>query len=166
MSFDPQHSQARQSYGVAASRDEIDAGLRSYMLRVYNYMALGVAFTGIVALVVASSPALMQMIAVGPFKWVLFVGILGLGWFAPKVIFDRQLCHRTIRILGLCGDVGCPYGTDVPRIYRSKHRKSLFHNFGSLCRHEPLWLHHQKRPRTDGTVSVHGDDWNFDCDAS
>lgn len=86
MSFDPQHSQARRPYGIAASRDEIDAGLRSYMLRVYNYMALGVAFTGIVALAVASSPALMQMIAVGPFKWVLFIGILGLGWFAPKVI--------------------------------------------------------------------------------
>lgn len=86
MSFDPQHSHQSQTYGVAATREEIDAGLRSYMLRVYNYMALGVAFTGIVALTVASTPALMQTIAVGPFKWVLFIGILGLGWFAPKVI--------------------------------------------------------------------------------
>ncbi len=86
MSYDPQHSQHAQTLGVTATRDEIDAGLRAYMLRVYNYMALGVAFTGIVALVVASSPALMQTIALGPFKWVLFIGILGLGWFAPKVI--------------------------------------------------------------------------------
>ncbi|MBL23709.1 MAG: hypothetical protein CMM48_07405 [Rhodospirillaceae bacterium] len=86
MSFDPQHSHQPQAYGVAATREEIDAGLRSYMLRVYNYMALGVAFTGIVALAVASTPALMQTIAVGPFKWVLFIGIIGLGWFAPRVI--------------------------------------------------------------------------------
>lgn len=86
MSFDPQHSHQTQTYGVAATREEIDAGLRNYMLRVYNYMALGVAFTGIVALAVASTPALMQMIAVGPFKWVLFIGIIGLGWFAPRVI--------------------------------------------------------------------------------
>ena len=27
----------------------IDAGLRAYMLRVYNYMAAGVALTGVVA---------------------------------------------------------------------------------------------------------------------
>lgn len=86
MSYDPQHSQQAQTIGVSATRDEIDAGLRAYMLRVYNYMALGVAFTGIVALVVASSPALMQTIALGPFKWVLFIGVLGLGWFAPKAI--------------------------------------------------------------------------------
>ena len=59
MSYDPQHTHHAQTFGVTATRDEIDAGLRAYMLRVYNYMALGVAFTGIVALVVASSPALM-----------------------------------------------------------------------------------------------------------
>jgi FtsH-binding integral membrane protein len=33
-----------------------DAGLRSYMLSVYNYMASGVLLTGIVALLFASSP--------------------------------------------------------------------------------------------------------------
>ena len=27
----------------------IDAGLRAYMIRVYNYMAIGVALTGVVA---------------------------------------------------------------------------------------------------------------------
>ena len=85
MSYDPQHSQQAQTIGVSATRDEIDAGLRAYMLRVYNYMALGVAFTGIVALVVASSPALMQTIALGPFKWVLFIGVLGLGCLRQKL---------------------------------------------------------------------------------
>ncbi len=33
-----------------------DAGLRSYMLKVYNYMASGVLLTGIVALLFANSP--------------------------------------------------------------------------------------------------------------
>ena len=49
------------------------------MLGVYNYMALGVAFTGIVALFVASQPALMEAIALSSFRWVLFIGIIGLG---------------------------------------------------------------------------------------
>ncbi len=41
------------SFGASLTRDEadaIDAGLRAYMLHVYNYMALGLAVTGIAAL--------------------------------------------------------------------------------------------------------------------
>ena len=74
---------------------EIDEGLRSYMLGVYNYMALGVAFTAIVSLFVANSPALMATIALGPMKWVLFIAILGLGWFSPRLIFggNTALAH-------------------------------------------------------------------------
>ncbi len=42
--------QAAQRYGAAAgARVEIDQGLRSYMLQVYNYMAIGLAVTGVVA---------------------------------------------------------------------------------------------------------------------
>ena len=67
---------------------QVDLGLRSYMLRVYNYMALGVAWTAIVALFMAANPALMATVAMGPMKWVLFFGVLGLGWFAPRLIFS------------------------------------------------------------------------------
>lgn len=74
------------SVSRAEAAVDIDAGLRSYMLRVYNYMALGVAFTGIISLVVALNPAIMQAVALSGFKWVLFIGIIGLGWFAPRVI--------------------------------------------------------------------------------
>lgn len=69
---------------------EIDAGLRAYMLRVYNYMAMGVALTGIVAYAVALNPQLMQTIALGGFKWVLFAAILGLGWFSGRIIFSAS----------------------------------------------------------------------------
>ncbi len=72
----------------AEARAVIDEGLRSYMLRVYNYMALGVAWTAIVALFMAANPALMATVAMGPMKWVLFIAILGLGWFAPRLIFS------------------------------------------------------------------------------
>ena len=39
---------AARGFGAAQSA-AIDAGLRAYMLRVYNYMAAGVALTGLVA---------------------------------------------------------------------------------------------------------------------
>ena len=41
---------------VAADAAAIDAGLRAYMLRVYNWMASGLLVTGIVAYVIFSSP--------------------------------------------------------------------------------------------------------------
>jgi len=77
------------SGAVAGTRGAaIDQGLRQYMLGVYNYMALAVAATGLVSFFVASSPALVAGIANTPLKWVLFAAILGIGWFAPRVIFS------------------------------------------------------------------------------
>lgn len=75
-------------YGTVADARglSIDEGLRQYMLGVYNYMALAVAGTGLVSFFVASNPQLVSAIALTPLKWVLFAAILGLGWFAPRVI--------------------------------------------------------------------------------
>ena len=72
-----------------ADAAQIDVGLRNYMLRVYNYMSLGVAFTAIIALLVASSPAAVGTVA-GMF-WLFFIGILGLGWFAPRVMMTKSV---------------------------------------------------------------------------
>jgi FtsH-binding integral membrane protein len=68
---------------------EIDVGLREYMLRVYNYMALGVAFTGAIAMVVATNDALVQTVA--SIFWVLFIAILGLGWVAPRIMMSKSI---------------------------------------------------------------------------
>ena len=45
--FDRNYAAARR--GVGTDRAAIDAGLRAHMIRVYNYMAMGVALTGVVA---------------------------------------------------------------------------------------------------------------------
>ncbi len=86
--YQPQQSRVQ-------TRAEIDQGLRSYMLGVYNYMALGVAFTGIVSLALAANPALMAALVGGPLIWVLFIALLGLGFFAPRLIFsgNTALAH-------------------------------------------------------------------------
>jgi len=52
---DPWATAARTT-DVGARGAAYDAGLRSYMLSVYNYMASGVLLTGIVALLFANSP--------------------------------------------------------------------------------------------------------------
>lgn len=68
----------------------VDEGLRSYMLNVYNYMASGLALTGILALLAVQSEALMSLFyhlapaADGGLPMV--AGMKPLGWvvaFAP-----------------------------------------------------------------------------------
>ncbi len=64
-----------------AAAAEIDVGLRRYMLQVYNYMASGLALTGIVAYVVANTPALFNAIYGTPLMWVVFLAPLGFIFF-------------------------------------------------------------------------------------
>jgi FtsH-binding integral membrane protein len=67
-------------YGQATSA-VIDAGLRAHMLRVYNYMGLGLVVTGLVAMIVASTPALYVPIFSTPLKWVVMLAPLGFVLF-------------------------------------------------------------------------------------
>jgi FtsH-binding integral membrane protein len=53
----------KTAYGAGAETQakEFDAGLRAYMLKVYNYMASGVLLTGIVAMVLSQTPAVLEL---------------------------------------------------------------------------------------------------------
>ena len=55
----------RNQQGVVMGRDRtavgVDEGLRTYMLKVYNWMGLGLALTGAVAFAVISVPGLKEI---------------------------------------------------------------------------------------------------------
>ncbi|HJU19413.1 MAG TPA: Bax inhibitor-1/YccA family protein [Stellaceae bacterium] len=70
-------SQPRWTVRSAATEAGIDVGLREYMLRVYNYMASGLALTGIVAYVAAYS-GFYARIAHTPLIWLVILAPLGL----------------------------------------------------------------------------------------
>jgi uncharacterized protein len=95
MSDFDRNASARWGQGVArAGRAEIDQGLRTYMLGVYNNMVVGLALTGLVALgvfmlavvhdasghIVALTP-LGQTLYTTPLKWVLMLAPLGFVLF-------------------------------------------------------------------------------------
>ncbi|RWM27762.1 Bax inhibitor-1/YccA family protein [Mesorhizobium sp.] len=65
----------RMGTGVRAGA-VYDEGLRRHMLRVYNYMGLGLVVTGLVAFAVASTPALFVPIFSSPLKWVVMLAPL------------------------------------------------------------------------------------------
>ena len=88
--FDRNLATARSGYRT--DQVAIDAGLRAYMIRVYNYMASGVALTGIVAWLTYSAAVqdvggrlvLTQFgraIYGGPASLILLFGTLGLVFF-------------------------------------------------------------------------------------
>jgi hypothetical protein len=63
--------------GATAEAVQIDEGLRAYMLRIYNYMASGLALTGIIALATAQSESLMQIIfGGGALMWIIMLSPL------------------------------------------------------------------------------------------
>ncbi|GGD99273.1 membrane protein [Polymorphobacter glacialis] len=74
---DPRFAGVRPADDATAG---FDAGLRAYMLSVYNYMATGVLMTGAIAYLVANTPALLAV-----FFAVKANGAMGptiLGWVA------------------------------------------------------------------------------------
>jgi uncharacterized protein len=71
---------------TVAARDE---GLRSYMLGIYRNMGIGLALTGLVALGVASTPALVALIFGTPLKWVaMFAPLAFVMFFSFRI--DRM----------------------------------------------------------------------------
>jgi hypothetical protein len=79
-------SDRQTSFARDAARVDIDEGLRSYMLRVYNYMGSALALTGIVAYLTANSPVMMNAIFGTPLMWVVMLAPLGLVFFLSAKI--------------------------------------------------------------------------------
>ncbi|GAA4527993.1 Bax inhibitor-1/YccA family protein [Chelativorans composti] len=84
---DLRNYQARMASGARAGA-VIDEGLRAYMIRVYNLMAIGLAITGLAALVAynfafadGQLTAFGQAIYLSPLRWVIIFAPLALVFF-------------------------------------------------------------------------------------
>lgn len=58
-----------------------DAGLRSYMLKVFNNMGLALVISGFVSFLVSNSQSLMQLFFGTPLQWVVLLAPLGFVFF-------------------------------------------------------------------------------------
>jgi uncharacterized protein len=72
----------------------VDRGLRSYMLGIYNYMALGVAVTAVIVLATFTIPALGAAANVLAFPAML--GLIGMGFFAQRLLMGGSLARAHI----------------------------------------------------------------------
>lgn len=76
------------------ARTAIDQGLRSYMLGIYNYMALGVAVTAVVVLATFTMPALGAMANVLAFP--AMIGLIGMGFFAQRLLLGGSVARAHV----------------------------------------------------------------------
>src|SRR5436305_7852838 len=133
--FDRNYAAARRGVGTDRAI-AIDQGLRAYMIRVYNYMAMGVALTGIVswltfnAAVTESAGRLVltpfgQMIFSGPAVIVLFLATLGLvfmiswriGSLQPSTAFALFMVYAGLLGLMLASVFLTYTGASITRVF-------------------------------------------------
>ena len=115
-----QFAQGRTA-GVAG----IDEGLRAFMLKVYNYMGLGLALTGAVAFFTSSSPALMQAIFGTPLQWLVmlspfaFILVLSFGINRLRPATAQLLFWAFAGVMGLSlSSIFIVYtGTSIARVF-------------------------------------------------
>mgnify|MGYP001550257175 CR=1 FL=1 len=116
--------------------DTIDAGLRAYMLRVYNYMLVGLVVTGIASYItflaaVTTDPAKAAHLAngqaailpggimltsfgtmlFGPLMWVLMFGSLGLVMFLSFRINKMSVAAAQASFLGYAALIGVTFAS-------------------------------------------------------
>ena len=77
----PNYEYDWQKGAAIPDRVLFDEGLRQHMLRVYNYMGLGLVMTGLVAFIVGTTPALYVPIFSTPLKWFVMLAPLAFVLF-------------------------------------------------------------------------------------
>ncbi|HEY4943357.1 MAG TPA: Bax inhibitor-1/YccA family protein [Rhizomicrobium sp.] len=116
--------------GQASAAGAIDAGLRSYMLRIYNYMLMGLGITGVAAYggymaAVTTDPSaavarlhgglMLTSFGValfsGPLLWILLFGSLGVVLFLSFRINKMSVMTAQISFLAYAAMVGLTFAS-------------------------------------------------------
>ena len=130
---------------VGVPRAARDAGLRSYMLKVYNYMASGVLLTGIVALLFANSGMAAQVFQGGGLlPWVIILSPLAIV-FAMSFGQNRMQTSTLQTAVLVVRDADGPQHVDhLPGLHRNVDCPDLLRGLGGLPRAQPVGLHDQE----------------------
>ncbi|TDK32275.1 Bax inhibitor-1/YccA family protein [Rhizobium deserti] len=91
---------------TAQTAGVLDESLRQHMLRVYNYMGLGLVITGIVAFIVGTTPALYVPIFSSPLKWVVMLAPLAFVFFFSFRIQTMSASTAQFTFWAFCAVMG------------------------------------------------------------
>jgi FtsH-binding integral membrane protein len=80
-SFEAKEGKMREHPYTHSVVDSVDMGLRRYMQRIYTYMGVGLALTGVMAYLVSHSMALLTLFFGTPLRWVVLFAPFGIVMF-------------------------------------------------------------------------------------
>ena len=169
-----------RAYSTPRSRADtfaIDEGLRSYMMRVYNYMGIGLVLTGVVAYAfytmavtdnpaeaVARLPNHLMLTALGKaiygswLRWVIALAPLAVVFiFAARI---NQMSSATAQSVfwAFAALMGLSLSSIFVVYTGHLDHADLLHHRGDVRRCEPLWLHDEARSDRPGLVPDDGPD--------
>ena len=140
-----------RSYG-ATSDVAIDAGLRAYMLRVYNYMLLGLGLTGLMAWFTANTPAFAQLFfnqtaggyTLSGLGWIVLLAPLGLVFFISFRIQQMSFATAQATFWIYAGLMGIGL-TPVLMLYTGASVAQVFFTTAATFGAMSLWGYTTKR---------------------
>lgn len=107
------HAQGARSVPVGGADTAIDAGLRAFMLGVYNKMGLGLVLSGVIAYVVGTSPQLMQVFFGGPQAFVILFAPLALILISNFFMKNPSPAGANVIYWGVVATMGLSLGMTV-----------------------------------------------------
>jgi FtsH-binding integral membrane protein len=75
----------------SSKRTHYHWGLREYLLKVYQYMALALALTAVISMGAASSPQFINLIHGTPLKWVITFAPLGMAFYMGSRLMSMSV---------------------------------------------------------------------------
>jgi len=128
-----------------------DEGLRRHMLGIYNHMGLGLAITGLVALLVAATPALHGPIFGTPLKWLAIFAPLGLVLFLSFRIERMTTASARTAFYAFSAVMGISLAS-IFLVYTGTSIARTFFIAASMFLGMSLWGYTTKRDLTRWTV--------------
>lgn len=102
-----------------------DDGLRAYLLKVYNYMLMGLTLTGITAFVISSNPLLFKLLFTTPLIWIAILAPLGMVFYLSYKIdsITSSKAQAAFWIFSTLMGISLAY---IPYLYEGKSLARVF----------------------------------------
>ena len=84
----------------------IDAGLRAHMNKVYGLMSIAMVITGVVAYLVGTNGALLNMIFGSPLKWIVMFAPLGVAFLFGSIVAKLSVAAAQMVFWGFAALIG------------------------------------------------------------
>ncbi|MBX3429176.1 MAG: Bax inhibitor-1/YccA family protein [Hyphomonadaceae bacterium] len=107
------HAHGARSVPIGGADMAVDAGLRAFMLGVYNKMGLGLLLSGALAYVVATTPALMVALFGGPQAYVVLFAPLALIMISNFFMRNPSPMAANVIYWGVVATMGLSLGMTV-----------------------------------------------------